>query len=169
MDPVTAMMKTFPILAAGAALLAASACSSSGNSGPATPDEFRVVTKPPLSTPPNYSLRPPAPGTTTPAEVEGSGSVAAFGSVIGANASPAERALVAAAGANAVNPAVRAQVDYEETRAIRKPTSVADRVMFWRGDNPEDAESALTDNATGNQPVTVQQTSGGRRIKLPGT
>lgn len=168
MDPVTAMMKTFPLLAAGAALLAAAACTSSGSSGPITPDEFRVITKPPLSTPPNYSLRPPAPGTTAPAELDG-GTVAAFGAVTGADASPAERALVAAAGANAVNPAVRAQVDYEETRAIRKPASVVDRVMFWRGDNPEDAESAMTDNATGNQQVTVEQGSGGRRIKLPGT
>jgi ABC-type phosphate/phosphonate transport system substrate-binding protein len=163
------MNKTLPLLAAGAALMAAAACSSTGNSGAVTPDEFRVVTKPPLSLPPGYSLRPPAPGTTIPAEVEGTGSVAAFGTVIGQSASAAERALVAAAGANAVNPAIRAQVDFEETRAIRKSPSIADRVLFWRADNPEDAESALNDNATGSQPVTIRQTGGGRRIKLPGT
>lgn len=161
------MKKFLPLI--GAALFTAAACSTGGNSGGVTPDEFRVVTKPPLALPPNYSLRPPAPGTTIPAEVAGSGSVSAFGSVIGQNASAAERALVAAAGANAVNPAVRAQVDYEETKAIRKPTSVADRILFWNADNPEDAESAMTDNATGNQPVTVQQGTGGRRIRLPGT
>ena len=27
-----------------------------------TPDEFRVVTKAPLTLPPDFSLRPPAPG-----------------------------------------------------------------------------------------------------------
>lgn len=165
------MKKTLPLLAAGLALSVAAACSSSGNSAAITPDEFRVVTKPPLSLPPNYSLRPPAPGTTIPAEVEAasSGSVAAFGSGLGQDASAVERALVAAAQANAVNPAIRAQVDYEETRAIRKSPSIADRILFWRKDNPEDLESAATDNATGSQPVTIEQTSGGPRIRLPGT
>ena len=31
-----------------------------------TPDEFRVVTKAPLVVPPDYSLRPPAPGEPQP-------------------------------------------------------------------------------------------------------
>lgn len=164
------MKKTLPFLLAGAALMAASACSSSGSAG-ATPNEFRVVTKPPLSVPPNYSLRPPAPGTTIPAEVEAANSpnVAAFGTSMGQDASVSERALVASAHANAVNPAVRAQVDYEETKAIRKSPSIADRVLFWRKNNPEDAASAATDNATGDQPVSIEQTTGGTRIKLPGT
>lgn len=165
------MKKTFPLLLAGLALGAATACSSTGPGGGATPDEFRVVTKPPLSIPPNYSLRPPAPGTTIPAEVEAAttGSTAAFGTSLGQNASASERALVAAAGANAVSPSIRAQVDWEETKAIRKPPSLADRILFWRKSNPEDAASAATDNATGDQAVTIEQAGGGSRIKLPGT
>jgi hypothetical protein len=67
------------------------------------------------------------------------------------------------------NAAVRAQVDYEEARAIRKSPSVTDRVFFWRKDKPEDAASAATDNATGDQPVTIERTEGGPRIRLPGT
>jgi hypothetical protein len=165
------MKKTLPLLAAGLALSLTAACSSTGSAGSVTPDEFRVVTKPPLAIPPNYSLRPPAPGTTIPAEVElaTTGNTAAFGTALGQNASASEKALVAEAGANAVNPAIRAQIDWEETKAIRKSTSIADRILFWRKSNPEDAASAATDNATGDRPVTIEQTGGNSRIKLPGT
>ena len=65
--------------------------------------------------------------------------------------------------------AVRAQVDYEESKTIRKSASIGDRILFWRKDKPEDATSAATDNATGDQPVTIERTSGGPRIRLPGT
>lgn len=165
------MKKTLPLLVAGLALGVTAACSSTGSGSAATPNEFRVVTKPPLSIPPNYSLRPPAPGTTIPAEVEAAttGSTAAFGTALGAEASASERALVAAAGANAVSPSIRAQVDWEETKAIRKSPSIADRILFWRDSNPEDAASAATDNATGDQAVTIERTGGASRIKLPGT
>lgn len=159
------------ILAAGAALAASAACTSSGNNSGNTPNEFRVVTKAPLSIPPEYSLRPPAAGTTIPAEVDAArtGSPTAFGTVLGADASASERALVAAAGANAANTGIRTQVDYEETKSIRKSGSIADRILFWRKDKPEDLTSAATDNATGDQPVSIQKTQGGPRIKLPGT
>jgi len=165
------MKKTLLILAAGAALAAAPACSSNGGGTGSTPNEFRVVTKAPLSVPPEYNLRPPGAGTTTPAEVEAAttGVTTAFGTTHGQNASASEKALVAAAGANAANPAVRAQIDYEETKAIRKSSSISDRVFFWRKDKPEDAASAATDNATGDQPVAIERTSGGPRIRLPGT
>src|SRR3990167_3356061 len=164
------MKKTLLILAAGAALAATSACSSNGDNGGSTPNEFRVVTKAPLSVPPEYSLRPPGAGTTTPAAVEAAtGVTTAFGTTHGQNASASEKALVAAAGANAANSAVRAQIDYEETKSIRKSASISDRVFFWRKDKAEDAASAATDNATGDQAVTIERTSGGPRIRLPGT
>jgi hypothetical protein len=165
------MKKSLLILAAGAALAATAACSSNGGNNNSTPNEFRVVTKAPLSVPPEYSLRPPGAGSTTPAEVEAAATnvTTAFGTTMGVNASASEKALVAAAGANAANPAVRAQVDYEESRTIRKSTSITDRVMFWRKDKPEDAAAAATDNATGDQAVTIERTSTGPRIRLPGT
>lgn len=165
------MKKSLLLLAAGAALAATTACSSNGKSGSNTPNEFRVVTKAPLSVPPEYSLRPPPAGTTIPAEVEAAktGVTTAFGTTMGADASASEKALVAAAGANAANPAIRAQVDFEEAGAIRKSASISDRILFWRKDKPEDIESASTDNATGDQAVTIDRTSGGPRIRLPGT
>ena len=163
-------MKTqLTVLALGAACLATSACSSGG--GTRTPDEFRVVTKAPLTVPPDYSLRPPGAGQSVPAEVEAAqaDNAAAFGTTVGTNASASERALVAAADANAVSPLIRTQLDYEETRSIRKSTSISDRILFWRKDNPEDAASAAKDNATGNAEVTIESSSAKPRVKLPGT
>ena len=164
------MKKQLFLLALGAACLATSACSTSSG-GARTPDEFRVVTKAPLTVPPDYSLRPPGAGQSQPPEVEAArdDSASAFGTTLGANASASERALVAAAGANAVSPMIRTQLDYEETKTIRKSPSIADKVLFWRKDNPEDAASAASDNATGNAEVTIESTTAKPRIKLPGT
>nr|WP_321359163.1 DUF3035 domain-containing protein [uncultured Hyphomonas sp.] len=164
-------MKTqLSLLALGAVCLATTACSS-GAAGTRTPDEFRVVTKSPLIVPPDYSLRPPGAGESVPAEVEAAqnDNAAAFGATLGVNASASERALVAAADANAVSPMIRTEVDYEEFKTVRKSQSIADRILFWRKDNPEDAESAATDNATGSEQVTIESTTAKPRIKLPGT
>ena len=42
-----------------------------------TPDEFRIVTKAPLVVPPDYGLRPPAPGEPRPSELQPERAVAA--------------------------------------------------------------------------------------------
>ncbi|MEL6473461.1 MAG: DUF3035 domain-containing protein [Pseudomonadota bacterium] len=169
------MDKTLLMAAATGALLLTGACAGRNadrdvtNSN--TPDEFRVVTKAPLTVPPEYGLRPPAPGASIPAEVsvDRSERVEAFGSPsIGADASAAERALVAMAGANAVNPVVRAQVDYEETKTIRRSRTLTDRVLGWTG-SEEELEAAAVDSATGGADVVIEQSNTGSRIKLPGT
>ena len=169
------MDKTLLMAAAGAALVATSACA--GRNVDRTvmntnaPDEFRVVTKAPLTVPPEYSLRPPAAGSSAPSEVsvDRSDRVAAFGAdTIGSDASAAERALVAKAGANAVNPVIRAQVDYEEAKVVRRSRSLTDRVLGWTG-TEEEREAAATDSATGGGDVVIEQSNRGERIKLPGT
>ncbi len=160
------MTKMTVLLAAGAAISMLSACSSlSSNS--ATPNEFRVVKKAPLVVPPDYSLRPPAPGQAQPFEVDPAraGVASAFGTSIGEDASVSERALVSAAGANSVSPVIREQVDYEQAKVIRKSQQVTDRVMFWSEGGEEDTGG---DSATGNEPVTIER-GGGQRLKLPGT
>src|SRR5476649_1320188 len=53
---------------AGTVLLALSACDTLRREAGLTkqaPDEFAVVTKAPLIIPPNFNLRPPAPGAPT--------------------------------------------------------------------------------------------------------
>lgn len=161
-------MKT-PILtlAAGALAITLSACSSTG--GSRSPDEFRVVTKAPLTVPPEYKLRPPVAGNALPAEVDEKRAdiATAFGTNIGKNASASEKELVRLAGANAVSPMVRNQVDYDETKTIRKSSSVADKVLFWR--KGENGDGPVEDNATGNGEVTIERSDAKPRLKLPGT
>lgn len=157
-------MKTVSkIIIAGSAVTLLAGCASFG--GSSAPDEFRVVTKAPLVIPPDYSLRPPQAGQAQPAEVDETraSTASAFGTSIGINASASERALVAAAGANAVSPIIREQVDYEQARVIRKSNSITDRIMFW-----ERGEEETADSATGGEPVTIERGSGDR-LKLPGT
>lgn len=161
------MNKTLILLAASACTVALGACTSSSGTRANAPDEFRVVKKAPLVVPPEYNLRPPTPGQAQPFEVDEArtSSASAFGTTIGADASASERALVAAAGANSVNPIIRELVDYEEARIIRKSPSVSDQVIAWQ---PTEGET-VSDSATGDEPVEIERGSGGQRIKLPGT
>lgn len=166
------MKKSVSLIAAGAVMALTPACVSrdTGFSNANAPDEFRVVTKAPLTVPPEYSLRPPAAGQALPSEVtiERTTTVTAFGSTAGSDASPAERELIARAGANAASPVIRSLVDYEETKTIRRSPSLTDRVLFWRG-SEEEQEIAASDNATGGEEVVIRQSGGGSRLKLPGT
>ena len=160
------------ILAVGAAALLASCAGGPRDPGinDSQQDEFRVVTKAPLTVPPDFSLRPPAAGQAMPAEVDPERApVTAFGSTIGQNASASERALVVAASAQAVSQVIRSQIDYEEADMIRKNQSFADRVLFWRPDDEEARAVAESDSATGGAQVTIEHGSQESRIKLPGT
>ena len=163
------MAKTSLILTAGVSLFALGACSSVGNAlggERRTPDEFKVVTKAPLSVPPEYSLRPPAAGQAQPAEViANSDRAVSFGQDFGVDASASEKLLVRAAGAIAVNPIIRSQLDFEEASIIRKDQAFADRVVNWQGTAEEQAEAA-DDSATGGEAVTI---GGKPAVKLPGT
>lgn len=148
-----------------------------------TPDEFRVVTKAPLVVPPDYALRPPAPGEPQPQELrpESAARAALTGEREGLNRSPAEQALVAKAGVAGADPLIRYVVDDEFGDIAHKDESFANRVMFWRGDEapaapagedlsgPIDpaAEQARIDALTGGGEVVIRRESN-NRIKLPG-
>src|SRR6187402_2395551 len=80
-----------------------------------TPDEFKVVTKAPLVVPPDYALRPPAPGEPRPVELEpdSASRASALARAQAADRSDGEKVLVARAGANNADPLVRYVVDDE--------------------------------------------------------
>lgn len=158
------MTKTALLISVGVAASLLSGCTALG--GASSPDEFRVVKKAPLVVPPDFSLRPPDAGAGTPFEVDETraNATTVFGDAIGQDASVSERALVAAAGANAVNPIIREQVDWEEAAVIRKSQRVSDRVMNW---DPSQADETA-DSATGGGDVEIARGSGDR-LKLPGT
>lgn len=163
------------ILIAGLGLAGCGTTQRALGMGKATPDEFRVVTKAPLVVPPDYSLRPPAPGQPRPAELqpESAQRVALLSQVQGEQRSTGERLLVQKAGAAQADPLARYVVDDEFGDLAHKDKSFADKVMFWRkgeeapavAGQPSEAEKVRA--ATGGQQVVIQQRRDGR-LKLPG-
>jgi hypothetical protein len=143
------------------------------------PDEFRVVTRAPLVMPPDYALRPPRPGDPRPQELRPTdeAKAAVFGQDIGRGASAGERLLVARAGAEAVDPNVRAIVDIESASIVHKPSDFAAEVISF-GSSAENAtplteeeqKQRLADletirRATGGSQIVIERRSNG---KLPG-
>jgi len=137
-------MRTLLLLASAA--LAVSACSSTGPGQAKTfaPDEFSVVTKPPLSVPPDYSLRPPKPGETRPDELTTTERTEQLllGDTSATPPSNGELAFVQSAGALEVDPSIRAILDAENGGRVEKDESLANRLMFWNYDNGEVDDSA---------------------------
>ena len=189
------LQRVLAVTASVAALgVALSGCAAAGRALGVTkvvPDEFRVVTKAPLTVPPDYSLRPPAPGEPRPQELqpESAARTALLGSRQGEARSEGEKLLVAKAGAEKADPLVRYVVDDEFGDLAHKDTSFADRVMFWRKGQAAPAASAATlantggttstpvdpkveadrlKNLTGDKPILIQREQPGGNVKLPG-
>jgi hypothetical protein len=151
-----------------------------------TPDEFRVVTKAPLVVPPDYSLRPPAPGEPRPQELqpESAARNALMGAREAQQRSDGEKLLAAKAGAERADPLIRYVVDDEFGDVAHKDKSFADKVMFWKNDktpatagvgvgdggaSPVDAatEEARIKSLTGGSPIVIRREAS-NKIKLPG-
>ncbi len=181
------MQKTATLVALVAACAATSGCGGFRQAigvEKVAPDEFRVVTRAPLTLPPDYSLRPPRPGDPRPQELrpDGAARAAVFGQDVGAEASVGERSIVARAGAGAVDPAIRAQVDLEGAALVRKPEGFADAVIGYQGSAAAaqpvgDAESEAEKRRLAQQESARRATGGGavviqrgdaERLKLPG-
>lgn len=178
-------MRTHNIIAVAAmALAGASACTSGVRQAlgaeRTSPDEFRVVTIAPLTVPPEYALRPPAPGQLRPEDIfpDQQARRALFGEFSADNASRGEILLAARAGGADANPNVRALIDGETAAVVRKNESFADRLLFWRPDtvipaaagaaaiDPEEERRRITDVTGGGQVTIVRPRRSGR--KLPG-
>ncbi|HEY2707706.1 MAG TPA: DUF3035 domain-containing protein [Caulobacteraceae bacterium] len=151
-----------------------------------TPDEFRVVTKAPLTLPPDYSLRPPQPGEPRPQELqpESAARQALEGAREGDVRSDGEKLFVAKAGADRADPLVRYVVDDEFGSLAHKDKTFADYVMFWKPGQPVTPPSGLGD-PNESQPIDpateekrVQSLTAGHtvviarkgdsKVKLPG-
>ncbi len=178
------MNRPITMLALLAAAATTSACGTvqrAIGAGKVSPDEFRVVSQAPLTLPPDYSLRPPRPGEARPQELEpgAEARAALFGADVARGSSQGERALVTAAGAEAVDPNIRDTIDYESQGVVRRNESFVDQLNIFRGSGeaatPLDpaAEQQRLENeeairrATGGGQVTIERDRGG--FKLPGT
>jgi hypothetical protein len=151
-----------------------------------TPDEFRVVAKAPLVVPPDYALRPPAPGEPRPQELqpENAARAALLGAREGEMRSDGEKLLVTKAGADKADPLIRFVVDDENGDIAHKDKSWADKVMFWKagqskttaptvaeGDVPAPVDAASEEarikTVLGDKPVIIARTKP-TKFKLPG-
>jgi hypothetical protein len=170
-----------------AAALSTVGCAAAGKAlgvSKVTPDEFRVVARAPLVVPPDYSLRPPAPGEPRPQELqpESQARAALLGRGPSADRTQGENLLVSKAGGERADPMIRYVVDDEFGDVAHKDKNFADRVMFWRkGESrsaaaegatqaaPVDpaAEEAKVKALTGQQPVVIARKKAGG-VKLPG-
>jgi DUF3035 family protein len=146
-----------------------------------SPDEFQVVAQVPLTMPPDFNLRPPAPGAPRPQEGTASqqgetallsssgGTASALGSPSdtgsGGSQSNGEVALLQNAGATGINPDIRQQIDAETAAQVERDKGLIERLVFWRTPQPYGtvvdpvAESKrLQENQALGKPVTEGET-----------
>jgi hypothetical protein len=131
-----------------------------------TPDEFTVVTRAPLSMPPDFSLRPPQPGAPRPQEQSARSQAEsalvpdlALGSTP-AGVSPGQAALVRDAG-GAGTVGIRQRVDQDFAANIDSDGFI-DKVLYWRKgdlqttvvDPAQEARRLQQNSALGQSPAT---------------
>lgn len=139
----------FTLLLGASFALILSGCSSAKESlglGRSAPDEFMVVKHAPLAMPPDYNLRPPAPGAPRPQEqsTDQMAKTAVFGaeqSTSPAAPDSAEAALLQQAGTAQANPNIRNVVDQETTELEENSKTVAGKLLNIGGD--EDAAKVI--------------------------
>ena len=132
-----------------------------------TPDEFRVVTIAPLVVPPEYALRPPAPGEPRPQELEPESQArqALLGQQQAEQRSDGEKLLVARAGGDKADPLIRYVVDDEFGAIAHKDTGFANWVMFWRRGKPATEPTVAADQAGATTPAPIDPTQEATRIQ----
>lgn len=139
------------------------------------PDEFQVSSRAPLTVPPDFNLRPPAPGQPRPQEgptrdqaagvlAGRQGLVIGSAAPAGVSSSPGEAALLAAAGPPPPGN-VRARIDEETTLLDQTSRSFTDRLLFWRTPeqpgialDPAREQQRLRENAALGRPQTAGDT-----------
>ena len=134
------------------------------------PDEFVTVSSAPLTVPPEYGLRPPAPGQPRPQELapESAARQILLGQRQSITRSPGETALVTAAGADRADPLARYVIDDEFGDLAHKEQSFADRILFWRRDDASTQGATQTQTAQGA--VTIDAATEAERLRaLTGT
>ncbi len=143
-----------------------------------SPDEFKVVSRAPLSLPPDYNLRPPEPGIPRPQE--GTTSQQAKNAIFrlqqpeagslepkieSDDRSLAELSLLKAAGAGQADPNIRRIIDAETLRLNAEGDDFLEALVFWRDPEPvgkivdaNEEAKRLRENAALGKSVTAGET-----------
>ena len=177
------MRASLPVLllvaAAGVALSGCAATLNALGMGKHPPDEFVVVTHPPLQVPANFDLVPPQPGAPRPqeesaaqlaeaavvgtgAQAEGTDTASTPQALPSGPATAGEEAFLQNAGVAKADPKIRQLVDSEaqaESDAIND--SLYNKILFWQTPPPPgtvvDAKAEqqrLQENAALGKPLT---------------
>jgi hypothetical protein len=108
------------------------------------PDEFAVASPAPLAIPPDFNLRPPAPGADRPQQLSASqqARVALMGRAkiqdyLNRGLSRGEASLLAHAGSDSVPPGIRMTLDKEVSSFAAEEKTFTDRLLFWRSEGTQ--------------------------------
>jgi DUF3035 family protein len=137
-----------------------------------SPDEFAVSTKAPLVIPPDFNLRPPMPGAppTNTLDPSSNAQQALFNNSdpqtvaagMRGNYSPAEKLLLANAGSQNSDPAVRARLNAEQRALQNADRSFTDRILRTSSTvdngNPVNADAAVKARSSGRRTTTTTTT-----------
>jgi len=126
------------------------------------PDEFAVYKRAPLSLPPEYALRPPAPGAARPDSVspKNRAEQALFGNRVQSgkgDLSMGEQALLRKTGALDADPNIRQIVNRETSIYIEESKSFTDDLMFW---NDKKEPGTVVDATKESQRIRENQALG---------
>lgn len=110
----------------------------------APPDEFAVVTRAPLSVPPDYTLRPPRPGAERPMELsvreQARKTVFGVSDVAPKAQQPANTgasgAFLNKLGANNTDPSIRESLNAEMRELDKAQQPAAEKLLFWKEKEP---------------------------------
>jgi hypothetical protein len=142
------------------------------------PDEFKVTTRAPLAVPPDFNLRPPAPGAPRPQEgtatqqakqvifrASGNAELTLEEAMRADGRTLGERALLIEAQADQAQSGIRQVVERESKTLREEDGYLYDVLVFWRDEEPPgqivDAEAEakrLQENAALGKPVTAGET-----------
>lgn len=161
---------------AGSALLV-TGCGSLGSalgSSKSPPDEFAIVTKAPLTVPPDFSLEPPKPGETRPERLSTADRTRQLliGDESTAPPSNGELALLQSVGALEVDGNIRAILAAENGGRASKDESLANQLIFWtfEGDTIDDSDAPLrVENAEAwraERHDTIEAVTGGGQVVI---
>jgi hypothetical protein len=135
--------------------------------GKNVPDEYQVVEQAPLSLPPDFHLRPPAPGAPRPQDADARrqaeeillGPAARQSEVVAGGRSPGELAFLNMAGANEADPGIRQLINRESSVLAAEDEGFVERLMFWQKPevqgvalDPVAEAERLRDNAAEGRP-----------------
>ena len=111
-----------------------------------SPDEFSVVTRAPLSLPPDFNLRPPRPGAVRPQEgtaqaqaqrtifpLDGTTRMTDLRSNFQSEGfSASEASFLTQIGAHNTPDDIRARIDRETRRIVQADDDFTEKLIFWR-------------------------------------